>query len=74
LRNIERHPSIARQMVLGSVAASVQIEGERSSAFLKRLPKQVNATHDQRQRFRKSFAAASFCAGLVQIHFSTGFP
>jgi hypothetical protein len=52
----------------------VQIEGERSSAFLKRLPKQVNATHDQRQRFRKSFAAASFCAGLIQIHFSTGFP
>ena len=74
LRKIQRHPSIARQMVLRSVAASVKIEGERGGAFFEGLPQKVNPADDKRQTFRNSFTAASFCAGLVQIHFSTGSP
>jgi hypothetical protein len=52
----------------------MKIEGERGGAFFERLAEQVNPAHNQRQRFRNSFAAAPFCTGLVQIHFSTGFP
>jgi hypothetical protein len=33
-------------MVLGSVAASVQIERERGRAFFERLAEQVNPAHD----------------------------
>jgi hypothetical protein len=73
LRKIQRHPGVARQMVFGSVAASVKIEGQRRGAFFERLAEQVNPAHNQWQGFRKSFAAAAFCAGLVQIDFSTGF-
>jgi hypothetical protein len=33
-------------MVLGSVAASVEIKGERSRAFFEGLPQQINPAHD----------------------------
>src|SRR5260370_9394920 len=45
LLQIERDPGVSRQMELGAVAVSVQIEPERDGAFFESLAQKFNTAH-----------------------------
>ena len=49
LGQIQRDPSVSRQMVFGGVPASLQIERERDGAFFEGLAQKINAAHRQGQ-------------------------
>jgi hypothetical protein len=42
----------------------MQIESQRTGTLLERLPEQIRAPHDQRQRLKKAFTAPSFLARM----------
>ena len=68
LRNLERDPTVSRQVVLGRVAASVQIKRQRGRALFEWLAEQIDAAHDHRNRFGDSLAATALGVGLVRVH------
>lgn len=72
LRQIQRDPGISRQMVLGGVPASVQIEREREGVFFERLAQKINTAHRERKGFNDALAAAALGTRLARIHFCTG--
>src|ERR1700675_421031 len=74
LRQLERDPGIFRKMVLGDVAAPVEIEGERGGALLEWLAEQIDSADDQRKGIRNSLAAPALRAWLGGVHFWHRFP
>jgi hypothetical protein len=64
VRQFQRNPRVAREMVLGRVLAAVQIERKRTGTLFERLTEKIRAAYDEWKRFKKALTAASFPAGL----------
>jgi hypothetical protein len=57
-------------VVLGRIAAAMEVESQRAGPLLERLSQQIDSAHDQRHGLEKPIASPAFHSGLIRVRFA----
>src|ERR1700735_3878042 len=70
LRQFKRDPGVSGQVMLGRIAAAMEIESQRGCSLLEGLAQKIDPAHDEGQGLEKTITSAPLRAGLIRCHFT----